>query len=338
MTAAFRWESFETLLPAVFGHMVPVDRISSLGSVRGCRVRLPEDQGSGHIEYITVGEALRILVMNCSWKQARSFRVLDEGWIRFNFSLDLDIDMAFGRLENVRATRPSWRIIHLPDDVETVETVSEHSRSQWVTICCRPEVLTRLSGVAQDDLPHPIRCLPQLMDGAPEVHRPFELSNRFIGITADMVNTGLKDGLRLSYLRARAVELLVLALDYVLNTAPEKIVQVRLSGRDRQALIEARDILEDNFVNPPSILELSRRIGINRNKLFYGFKSLFGASISDYIQNRRLETGHQLLTQSELTIAEVAARVGFHHQCNFSTAIKSRYGVSPSVLRRACQA
>lgn len=37
------------------------------------------------------------------------------------------------------------------------------------------------------------------------------------------------------------------------------------------------------------MLELSRRIGINRNKLYYGFKQLTGKPISAFIQETRLE-------------------------------------------------
>ena len=33
-------------------------------------------------------------------------------------------------------------------------------------------------------------------------------------------------------------------------------------------------------------------------------------------------------------IAEVSALVGFQHQCNFSTAFKARYGLSPLALRQ----
>jgi len=40
------------------------------------------------------------------------------------------------------------------------------------------------------------------------------------------------------------------------------------------------------------------------------------------------------VTTSDAPISDIAADVGFRHQCNFSTAFKARYGVSPIVLRQ----
>jgi AraC-like DNA-binding protein len=83
-----------------------------------------------------------------------------------------------------------------------------------------------------------------------------------------------------------------------------------------------------------TVRALSLKVGMNRNKLFYGFKSLFGVSLFQHLQDRRIEEGHRLLTTTEQPVGEIAARVGFRHQCNFSTAFRARYGFAPSALRK----
>lgn len=301
--------------------------------IRGFRIDLPEEIGSGQFEYLTLERGLVVLIMNCNWSQPRHFRVFDGGAVRFNFGLDLDVAMSFGKMRPMHADRPSWRIIHMPDQVPTVEHIPQRSHCRWVTICCPLELISELSGIEQDNLPHPIRW-NQDSDDRVDYCRAFELNHLFSSIAADMVKTPLREAMRLSYIRSKVHELIILALDHVINVPALEESQIRLTQRDKATLAEARKILDAKFVAPPSIHELSRKIGINRNKLFYGFKSLFGSSISAYLQNRRLEEAYRLLTESDIAIADVAASVGFQHQCNFSTAIKERFGVTPSVLRR----
>ncbi|GIP33630.1 hypothetical protein J2TS4_28400 [Paenibacillus sp. J2TS4] len=45
-----------------------------------------------------------------------------------------------------------------------------------------------------------------------------------------------------------------------------------LSSIERQKIQRARDIMLERMANPPSLIELSRMIGLNDNKLKIGFK------------------------------------------------------------------
>lgn len=74
-------------------------------------------------------------------------------------------------------------------------------------------------------------------------------------------------------------------------------------------------------------------MGINRNKLYYGFRTQFGMTISEFVKTQRLAEGYRLLTETNLSIADVSSQVGFQYQCNFSTSMKAKYGLTPSQLR-----
>ena len=53
----------------------------------------------------------------------------------------------------------------------------------------------------------------------------------------------------------------------------------------------------------------------------------------DMIRNIRLESAAQLLKESQLTISEITARVGFNSNSYFSTCFKALYGVSPKAYQ-----
>ncbi|MEO0674722.1 MAG: AraC family transcriptional regulator, partial [Pseudomonadota bacterium] len=131
---------------------------------------------------------------------------------------------------------------------------------------------------------------------------------------------------------ARCIELLCLAIHHLTQPLDE-YQPVRLTTSDRGVIEKARDLLVKDYAQAPSVSQLSKSLGVNKNKLFYGFKMLFGLTISEFIQEQRLNEGKRLLQQSELPISEIANQVGFKHQSNFATAMKKHFGMTPRQFR-----
>ena len=48
----------------------------------------------------------------------------------------------------------------------------------------------------------------------------------------------------------------------------------------------ARAIINDHYVDPPTIEPLGRMVGVNRNTLYFGFRLLFDCGISKFIQQK----------------------------------------------------
>ncbi len=326
----FRWGKFADFVEAA---RVVSDDIELWHGATGeefGRIDLCEQDGEGMVEYYC-GPTLRVLVFDCAFREGRTFHVVDDGWIRFNFSLNISVDMAFGGRPSVHALTPSWRFVSVPRDDLTIEIVPPNARLQWVTVCCQPEMLGELAHALPDDLP--LRAAAPTGDGF--VYHPYQFTPLLRGTTMDVFDQRPKGGLRASYVAAKAQELLILGLDYMLNQQSVEFLsqQVRLTERDITALHAARAILDEDVAHPPTVQALGLRVGLNRNKLFYGFRSLFGQNISEYLQSRRIEEGYRLLTATDVPISEIAAQIGFRHQCNFSTAFKASFGVAPSAIR-----
>jgi AraC-like DNA-binding protein len=141
-------------------------------------------------------------------------------------------------------------------------------------------------------------------------------------------------GLREFYLRAKAVELVCLALDQMGRPAARAESPLKLSHRDVRALGEAKRLVEKEQ-NHHSLDELARRVGLNRRKLALGFKALFGATVGEYQREIRLELARRILEARTASVAYAATVAGYSDVGSFGKAFKARYGHLPSQSRRA---
>lgn len=76
-------------------------------------------------------------------------------------------------------------------------------------------------------------------------------------------------------------------------------------------------------------------MGMGRTKFFAKAKELLGVSPNKYLQNERMRLAADLLADGELTVAEVAYRVGMQDASYFNKCFKAAYGVPPSKYARA---
>lgn len=103
-----------------------------------------------------------------------------------------------------------------------------------------------------------------------------------------------------------------------------------LSNYDKACLERVKTSIEDNPASVHTIKNLSASAGINRNKLNYGFKKLFGSSIHQFVIRTRMEKAKQMLSESELPIKAIAQLAGYRNTKSFITAFKKLSGLPPS--------
>lgn len=100
---------------------------------------------------------------------------------------------------------------------------------------------------------------------------------------------------------------------------------------DRQFLNQFFEYIEANYSRQDfQITDLSKELKLSRSQLYRKIKALLGMSLSDCIQNIRLQKAEGLLKEESLTIAEIAYQVGYTSPEYFSTVFKNRYGITPT--------
>ena len=103
----------------------------------------------------------------------------------------------------------------------------------------------------------------------------------------------------------------------------------------KNALGRAIAYLEKHYADGDlSNTVLSEQAGVSEAYLRRLFKDALGMSPKRYVTDLRLQRAKQLLTESNLTVGEVAAACGFSGICHFSAAFNAQTGTSPSVYRR----
>ncbi|MDR1226242.1 MAG: AraC family transcriptional regulator [Prevotellaceae bacterium] len=105
------------------------------------------------------------------------------------------------------------------------------------------------------------------------------------------------------------------------------------SPKDNHLFIRAKDIIEKEYLNPPSLRNLALMVGTNECKLKNGFKALFGTTVYAYLFEYRMQQACRLLLGSDMTVQEVGSNIGYEYHSHFSTAFKRKFGISPMEYR-----
>lgn len=84
-----------------------------------------------------------------------------------------------------------------------------------------------------------------------------------------------------------------------------------------------------------TLVTLAAAASMSRSAFAERFRSLMGEPPGAYVARVRLDRARRLLVSTDATLADIAARVGYGSEQSLSRAFKTRFGVAPSVLRRA---
>ncbi|CAN5599047.1 substrate-binding domain-containing protein [soil metagenome] len=122
--------------------------------------------------------------------------------------------------------------------------------------------------------------------------------------------------------------------EHYTNELPTETRSNSSSKIDRKFINEFTAIVENNISNEDfSVDDIGKKIGISRVQLYRKVKALLGYNVNDYILTVRLQKAKYLLLHEELSIAEIAFKVGFASQAYFSTVFKSKFGVTPKAFK-----
>jgi len=98
---------------------------------------------------------------------------------------------------------------------------------------------------------------------------------------------------------------------------------------ERSKVMLAEQIIMNSLDQPLTIKELSKQVGMNECYLKKGFKAMFQKTIHEYQQFQRIEKSKTLLLQGDLSINEVAYKMGYGSASHFSTTFKKIAGMKP---------
>ena len=137
--------------------------------------------------------------------------------------------------------------------------------------------------------------------------------------------------MRLAWQKIKVLELLLVLSQMEIN-CKKHLTEYR--AEQVEIIRQIHDRLTDNLEQRFSIESLSRQYLMNPTTLKNIFKAVYGTSIAAHIREHRMAYAARLLRSSELSIAEIAQKVGYDSQSRFSSVFKEQYHMLPKEYRR----
>lgn len=98
-------------------------------------------------------------------------------------------------------------------------------------------------------------------------------------------------------------------------------------------LKEARKYINDNYNKNISLDDISKNISISTSYLSHLFKNNLNCTVNDYLTRVRIENSIELMSIRELSIQDIAKKVGFNNQGYFTKVFRKYIGITPVKYR-----
>lgn len=95
--------------------------------------------------------------------------------------------------------------------------------------------------------------------------------------------------------------------------------------------------IHQNLAQIPTVKELAQEAGVNPDYLERLFHAEMRQTITNYIQQARLEAACEMLVTGFLRIGKIAAKVGFRRASYFAEVFQAHYGLTPTAYRQQAE-
>lgn len=122
--------------------------------------------------------------------------------------------------------------------------------------------------------------------------------------------------------------------NHFLNLVDDIQCVYAMIGQRSKYVDDVIDIIHKNYQNPNlSVDTLADDIGLSASHMQSVFKSTTGISIARYLRHLRLEKTTELLTQTDISINDIASQTGFGNVNYFYATFKKHYSMTPNEYR-----
>ncbi len=99
-------------------------------------------------------------------------------------------------------------------------------------------------------------------------------------------------------------------------------------------ILQAIRYIHRNYQKSLTLDDVTEQVHMSKYYFCRTFRESTGVTFLDYLNSVRLIKAHQMLLETELPLAEIAARTGFSSTLHLSRVFRNTYQVSPSEFRR----
>lgn len=101
-----------------------------------------------------------------------------------------------------------------------------------------------------------------------------------------------------------------------------------------EAFMNALALIQEKYYEKISIARLAKTARLSRSSFIRKFYEVCKTSPAKYLTQRRIEAARYMLTNTNLTLSEIAEKTGFYDASHFFRIFTAETGISPSLYRK----
>lgn len=297
---------------------------------------VPESFGNGYIKAIDFKNGMGMLFFECRFSADIELHFIKDGVhpLKFLYCLEGQLKHRFAGEEHV----------HQISEYQSYIVSNKGNKGHILRFLKDTDVSFISLKINRDEFNPRFQCY---IDGAPKeiqliFKRSIEKSFYYQGpFTVEIWNlfqrikkNSLKPLARRLYMEAFSYNLMFIQLLQYHDDQQNEDDKIFLRQFEVEAIHKASLLIQTQMERLKSVIDLSREVGLNQNKLQSGFQKLFGNSVNEYIHKERMKKAMYLLHNTDFNMQEIMERIGLNSQSYFSKIFKEAYGYSPSEFRR----
>ena len=101
--------------------------------------------------------------------------------------------------------------------------------------------------------------------------------------------------------------------------------------------LRAKKYIHEHIGEKILIRDICRAVGCSKSTLIGAFSREYGTGVNAYITDEKLSEAERLLCGGNLSLSEIASKIGFSDQAYFSRVFAAKYGISPGRYKKIYQ-
>lgn len=284
---------------------------------------MPENKFIEIKESLTLAEKFFCIRINNQSEKERLFnKDLDATYIQFHFCLRGEVEFIFNNGNyRLKISENRYLILYNPKQ-DLPLNFNLKANSILITALISIERFHNL--FSQDG--HKIDFLSS-ENSAKKYYKEDDISNTMLFALNQMLLYRTSSITKDLYLKSKIYEIFSLIFDnknididqcpFIMND--DQLKKIRL----------AKDIIINRYMDPPTLIDLSKEINLSLRKLKQGFKETYGKTVFKYLFEHKMELALKLLKDGENNVNEVSFKLGYSNASHFIYAFKNRFGITP---------
>jgi AraC-like DNA-binding protein len=278
--------------------------------------------------YRRVDDATFLHVMDFEAGPAYSLKIARPEYV----CIQISVSGTYNRWINDRVDPVNPAMIDITNTPLSISDTQASTRLWGVLIACNREYLIDHFKLNVDRVPAAYRSIFDSRAGSLSALKLPARSDVMVAVD-QILSCKYHEPLRQLYLNAKATEVICGVVAQINGLLPKMRRSPAIRSK-RVAIEAAATIYRREIFNAPTIEQLATRVGLNRNDITEGFREAFGVTPHAYGHLLRMKEARLMLQGGQLSISEVARRIGYEGYSSFSRAYRSHFGRPPAVGKR----